>query len=656
MSDLNRIVLCVISLTVASSAAAQSEVLDVGPSDIPAPPAGWVSPYGAYRNVTSERAPAVTLEVAAARLDDRPAWGDFLPAAERPPRHPGEKYLEGMTIVLDPGHGGDAILTDYKRGPTGVREAAANLRVALLLADMLKQAGVDVHLTRNRDNGLSLADRAQLANDVDADFFLSLHHNAAESEDVNYTSVWLHNEYADNGPALDLARYVSLSIARHLRTDAGYTSPLMSDRQMYDSGFGVLRQTRVPALLIESSFHSNPAEEQRLRSADHNLREAYAIYEALCEYATGGRPTQTVMLEGDRIQMVLFPGLPRWWGDDRRPPMGETLTVFADGQRIGDVSYDEASRTATAALPANTSVIEVHHQNIFGHRNWPQRYTLNGESLKPLPPVRATNTDAPPNVDGPPWASLPVREPPYVLLDGGDTAAQAFVDGLDLPAGSALTVARIDPATGDLYALRHRRETRRGPQSTGDDGFPLGDLRRLPIAMAALDDPDADVRSTLTNDVPATDRLLAEVGLAGVHAFLQNLGTEKLLIRNGLVPAADLPLNADTRDPDSDGGRADWASTDDLIRAMAAVAMGPYREAVGAQRLDAALTNADGPISRSVHTFHVREITGDRTSVAYLYDAEKDRHYLVAIHAESSVVEAAANAVFEAIREGRVRL
>ncbi len=235
--------------------------------------------------------PAMSLDEAMRLLDDRPAWGELPPLDARDlPRHPAQEALQGMTFVLDPGHGGDAHLPGYKRGPTGVREADINLRVAKLLERLLTDAGANVVLTRDVDRDLSLADRAKVANDARADLFLSLHHNASDRPAINYTSVWLHGDLATGGPEVDAARHIARSLGKHLRTDVGYTSPLMSDRQMYQSGFGVLRASKVPAMLLESSFHSNPDEEQRLSDAGHNLREAYAIYEGLCDWAHARPP------------------------------------------------------------------------------------------------------------------------------------------------------------------------------------------------------------------------------------------------------------------------------------------------------------------------------------------------------------------------------
>lgn len=689
------------------------EVAEVDADDVPQPPAGWESPYKSFRDVRQDRTPPTTLDDALALIASRPDWKDYPPVSlGYLPRHPAEKYLDGMTIVLDPGHGGDAHRTGYKRGPTGVREAEANLRSALLLRELLTAAGVEVHLTRDRDNDLSLADRAKLANDLDADFFISLHHNAAGNPEVNYTSVWLHGDYSDNGPALDLARYVALAMSRHLRTDAAYTSPLMSDKQIYESGFGVLRAADVPAILVESSFHSNPAEEKRLATGEHSLREAYAVYEALCEYALGGRPTQTVEIDGDQLTATLDAGLPKWWGDERRGPLPETTAVLVDGERI-ESTYDPESRTLATTLPADATAVELVHENIFGHRNWPRQYDVASDAPAT---TQATTREAIVNAQQP-WTDLPTDEPPFLVNDGGDTAAQAIIDSLEMPAGSAITIARVDPANGTLYALRYK--------NTGDLGFYPASTVKLATALMTLrqvNELDADVPfdqwqvqlkdDELTSEPQPVAKLLRDMiadssneafntlqevaGFAETHEYLQSLGVEKLLIRRHFTrphwnhsraavlmngderielaarPAAEIPLNADTSDPASGDGESNWASTDDLVRLVAATFLTENRELPGFDVLVDALKTTNEPFVgrglKDLGDFVVYEKPGwwpddeANVSAAYVYDAKRDRHYFVGVHykgsleaAQSGIAEAM-KTLFTAIREGRLRL
>src|SRR5687767_7413382 len=143
------------------------------------------------------------LDEAMRLIDARAEWTTHPPI--HVPRHPAEKFLADMTIVIDPGHGGtDGGNTttrpaSYKAGRGGEKEAHINLRVSLLLERLLKDAGVDVIMTRRGDDTVGLRDRAEVANNAKrrrdggtgADLFVSVHHNAG-SRTSNYTSVWYH--------------------------------------------------------------------------------------------------------------------------------------------------------------------------------------------------------------------------------------------------------------------------------------------------------------------------------------------------------------------------------------------------------------------------------------------------------------------------------
>jgi N-acetylmuramoyl-L-alanine amidase len=330
--------------------------------------------------------PTTTLEGAMRLIDQRASWGEL--AAVDVPRHPAEKHLARMTIVIDPGHGGDAWKQNWKRGPHGVREAEINLRVSLLLARLLKDAGANVILTRESDTDLDLDERAMVANSAvrpdgtaGADLFISVHHNATDSPTTNFTSVWYHGGVDDNEPDLDVARYVAHGLGRHMQTQVAKTAPVLSSHLMYSSGFGVLRWCEVPAILCECSFFTSPPEEARLGDASYNLREAYGIYEGLCEWAYCGRPTQsTPVVDGLKVTTTLNDGLPGWWGKDMNRIVSSTVTVTLDGKRLPS-SFDRKSRVLATTLPsdleAGEHVLWVHHANLFKNHNWPQRYGIS---------------------------------------------------------------------------------------------------------------------------------------------------------------------------------------------------------------------------------------------------------------------------------------
>ena len=352
-----------------------------------------------------------TLEQAEQRLQNRGPWTEFpeLSLAQ----HPAEKYLAGFAIVLDPGHGGHADQEGYKRGPTGVREAEINWRIACLLRDMLQTAGAQVVLTRDGDKAVSLEDRAKIANTlprdrdgvIGADLLLSIHHNLSPNADTNWSSVWFHDDPNNSEVGIDVGRYIAHRVGEALRTQVAKTSPLMSDRQMYAGGFGILRYSEVPACLAELSFYSNPQEEQRLRDAMYNLRCAHAIYVALCEYAYGGRPSQelpTVSQEAEAsrltVSTVLSDGMPEgWWGGDRTRILRDSIAVTLNDVDV-PIEFDPASRSLEfevdpESLSGEQNVVKIRHCNFFKHANWPQRFEMAKDDsgdwkLSPLPAKR----------------------------------------------------------------------------------------------------------------------------------------------------------------------------------------------------------------------------------------------------------------------------
>ncbi|MDI6784071.1 MAG: N-acetylmuramoyl-L-alanine amidase [bacterium] len=204
--------------------------------------------------------------------------------------------LKGQKICLDPGHGGDAEVKNYKRGPTGVREAEVNMRVATYLREFLEQAGAQVYMTRNADYFVGLAERSYYANTCGVEYFVSMHHNALSNASVNFTSTWYHADPDYELLNIDLARYLQDGIANALNLPQVTIRPLRTDYQIYPgAGFGVLRNTKIPAALVDASFHSNPEEEQRLADPEYNKREAYGYFIGLAKFFFSGIPKATVI-------------------------------------------------------------------------------------------------------------------------------------------------------------------------------------------------------------------------------------------------------------------------------------------------------------------------------------------------------------------------
>lgn len=222
--------------------------------------------------------------------------------------------LAGKVICLDPGHGGTADIDSFRVGPGGEREEWINLRVALLLKEMLEENGARVVMTRTEDVQVELSDRALLAVENHADVFLSIHHNATADPKVNFPIVYFHGNASENSAGVALGRAVSRNMRAVMFQGEGPGS-LVSDHAIFPgSGANVLRNSYgIPGVIGEASFFSNPDEERRLKDPVANRREAEAYLVSLNEffagdipaiaekYSQGEIPPFPVLEEGDRM-------------------------------------------------------------------------------------------------------------------------------------------------------------------------------------------------------------------------------------------------------------------------------------------------------------------------------------------------------------------
>lgn len=142
-------------------------------------------------------------------------------------------------IVIDAGHGGFDNGAMYQ----GRKEKDDNLRLALAVGNLLEQKGYDVIYTRVADEYQSPYEKAQIANEAGADYFISFHRNSGEVDNT-YNGVQTLI-YDRNSPAQRLAE----SIQREL-VDMGFADLGIEER----TGLVVLRRTAMPAVLIETGF------------------------------------------------------------------------------------------------------------------------------------------------------------------------------------------------------------------------------------------------------------------------------------------------------------------------------------------------------------------------------------------------------------------
>lgn len=158
-------------------------------------------------------------------------------------------------VAIDPGHGGQdpGALGDPQLPPS---EEDVTLQISLLLRDRLLEKGFLPVLTRDHDVTMDLLARAKLANDKGAALFLSVHVNSAEDASAAYYSTWIYRQ------ARPETRHWARIVHRRMLAVTGFP-----DGGIREAEFVVLRATRMPAILVELGFISNPAHEQLMREA-----------------------------------------------------------------------------------------------------------------------------------------------------------------------------------------------------------------------------------------------------------------------------------------------------------------------------------------------------------------------------------------------------
>lgn len=170
-----------------------------------------------------------------------------------------------MKICIDPGHGGKdpgAIGFD----PYYVEEKIVDLAIGLKLEEQLEARGHWVVVTRRKDRSLGLVSRANFANRLGADLFVSIHSNAAKKPEVEGMEVFYFPGATDGQSAAS-------SVLGSMQT----AFPDHHSRGIKSANFTVLRLTEMPAILVEAEFLTHPKQLEFLTHPTDQTRIAGAI-------------------------------------------------------------------------------------------------------------------------------------------------------------------------------------------------------------------------------------------------------------------------------------------------------------------------------------------------------------------------------------------
>lgn len=178
--------------------------------------------------------------------------------------NPNEKPLKDKIIVLDPGHGGrdqGASSNTEKHS----KEKVYTLKTAKELKSFLEKEGATVKMTRSADDYVSLSDR-----NIKGDAYLSIHNDSLKSKKANGNTVYW---FKDNQKAL--AETLSASLQK---------KALLTNKGARQENFQVLRQTDVPAVLLELGYISNPTDEDMITDKLHRHIVEKAVVDGLKAY------------------------------------------------------------------------------------------------------------------------------------------------------------------------------------------------------------------------------------------------------------------------------------------------------------------------------------------------------------------------------------
>lgn len=175
--------------------------------------------------------------------------------------------LNGLTIVLDPGHGGNDQGTAGYRGSI---EKDYTLSTTQMLQSKLQEAGATVYLTRESDMYVDLRKRVSIAHQYAADAFISIHYDATEDSSISGFTTYYYHDYQQ-----ELAQSVNEGLAKKVT---------LRDRGAQVGDYLVLRENYQNAILIELGYLSNPAEERVITTEFYREQATLGIYEGIIDY------------------------------------------------------------------------------------------------------------------------------------------------------------------------------------------------------------------------------------------------------------------------------------------------------------------------------------------------------------------------------------
>jgi N-acetylmuramoyl-L-alanine amidase len=182
--------------------------------------------------------------------------------------------VDGRFIAVDAGHGGNDSGAANQR--VGINEKTVTLAISQRLKRILESRGHQVLMTRSEDVFVSLGRRVELANTAGTEIFVSIHCNSAENTNATGIETY-HHPSSTNGRALATQAHEAMIAAFSSHNNRGVKS----------ANFQVLRDTQMPACLVETEFISNNQQAQFLANSANQEKIARAIADGVETYFRG---------------------------------------------------------------------------------------------------------------------------------------------------------------------------------------------------------------------------------------------------------------------------------------------------------------------------------------------------------------------------------
>ncbi|WP_170287523.1 N-acetylmuramoyl-L-alanine amidase [Aquibacillus halophilus] len=199
-----------------------------------------------------------------------------------------EAFKRAPTVFLDPGHGG----RDPGAVAGGYNEKDLNLPVSKKVKSLLVARGYTVHMSRENDTYLSLYERAEMANELELDIFVSIHANSTgtASTSVHGVESFYYRVNPDHPPKInhtmhdDPDRMTKSVVLTNLVHDSMLRNTGAYNRRLDGQAFAVLRETVVPATLIEMGYINNSSDRQKLITNSYQDKLAKSIADGIDDY------------------------------------------------------------------------------------------------------------------------------------------------------------------------------------------------------------------------------------------------------------------------------------------------------------------------------------------------------------------------------------